>query len=82
MWSLKKFFFSQTQLNLHNKSLVNPPQVAVVGQGGVTGFFSQYRILLLKYACLVFHVENGQIEYILIIFSFTNILSVAASIDL
>ena len=80
MWSLKKFFFSQTQLNLHNKSLVNPPQVAVVGQGGVTGFFSQYRILL-KYACLVFYVENGQIEYILIIFSFTNIVWIVASID-
>ena len=31
-------------------------------------------ILLLKCICLAFHVKNGQSEYILIIFSFTNIV--------
>ena len=32
------------------------------GHGGVTGFF--FTILLLTCICLVFHVENGQNEYI------------------
>ena len=30
----------------------------------------------------MFHGENGQIEYIVIIFSFTNIVSIVACIDL
>ena len=39
-------------------------------------------ILILKCICLVFHGENGQNEYILIVFSFTNIVSIVACIDL
>ena len=36
----------------------------------------------LKCICLVFHGENGQNEYILIIFSFTTVVSIVACIDL
>ena len=43
----------------------------LVGHGGVNAFV---KILLLKYICLVFHVENGQNVCILIIFSFINIV--------
>ena len=39
-------------------------------------------LLLLKFICLVFHGENGQNGYILIIFSFTKIVSIIARIDL
>ena len=39
-------------------------------------------MLLLKCIFLVFHVENGQNEYILIIFSYTNIVSILSCIDL
>ena len=35
-------------------------------------------ILMLKCIYLVFYGENGQNEYILIIFSFTNIVSIVA----
>ena len=49
--------------------------------------FCQYHhfsaiIVFFKCICLVFHGENGQNEYIQIIFSFTNIVSIVAYIDL
>ena len=47
--------------------------------GIVTVFFTK---LPLKCICLVFHGESGQNEYILIIFSFTNIVWIVPSIDL
>ena len=47
--------------------------------GGGTVFVT---MLLLKCISVVFHGENGQNEYILIIFLFTNIVSTVASIDL
>ena len=42
--------------------------------GGKGGDWCFDKILILKCICLVFHGENGQNEYILIIFSFTNIV--------
>ena len=42
----------------------------VKGSEGMTGFCQNTP---LKCICLVFHGENGQNEYILKIFSFTNI---------
>ena len=54
--------------------VTSPPPVGYfrgLWGGGVIGIVT---ILLLKYICLVFHGENGQIEYILKIFPFTNIV--------
>ena len=39
-------------------------------------------IVFFKWICLLFHGENGQNEYIQIIFSFTNIVSIIVGIDL
>ena len=52
-------------------AIQHPLQWGILGGHG--GWLDVVPILLLKCICLVFHVENGQNEYILIISSFTNI---------
>ena len=65
-------FYKTVNIKSHYPGPLPPTVGYFRGSGEGDWFLSQYS--LLKCICLVFHVENGQNEYILIIFSFKNIV--------